>query len=175
MADGGIWGWVTLGDEPPKPPEKVSVEHRLDERPWLKPIYLTKSGQLQPSRKDCKIRKTKGKPGNDLPGRRNEHEETQEGREKPEHKPADQAHDQNSTPGNGLTDSRAPDDRRMQGVLDPDGKRETQIWTIAKLEESQGMNKMTPECRVSRSQAGNFIHDRRRHGRRRWRAGLPGS
>ena len=36
MAEYG--GWVTLGDESPKPPEKSGS--------WLKPIYLTKSGQL---------------------------------------------------------------------------------------------------------------------------------
>ena len=37
MAEYG--GWVTLGDESPKPPEKVAL--------GLKPIYLTKSGQLR--------------------------------------------------------------------------------------------------------------------------------
>ena len=42
MAEYG--GWVTLGDESPKPPEKS--------RSWLKPIHLTKS-ELLHSRGNC--------------------------------------------------------------------------------------------------------------------------
>ena len=43
MAEYG--GWVTLGDKSSKPPAPNPLEKSGS---WLKPIHLTKSGQLQP-------------------------------------------------------------------------------------------------------------------------------
>ena len=43
MADGGIWGLGYVGGFIPQTPwKKLAVALK----PWLKPIYLTKSGQL---------------------------------------------------------------------------------------------------------------------------------